>query len=131
VRAFRPLGSSFIHGDVHPGNVLVRARAGGAQPVLIDWGRARLGSPLEDVSSWLCSLGYWEPEARRRHDSLFRAYLSARGLGGPLSFDLRAAYWLASASNAFAGALRYHLALATTASTSLQRDAAIHAALDW
>jgi Ser/Thr protein kinase RdoA (MazF antagonist) len=131
LRAFQPLGQGVIHGDVHPGNVLVRRRAGRPQPVLIDWGRARLGSPLEDVSSWLQSLGCWEPEARRRHDTLFRAYLSARGLDDRLSPDLRAAYWLAGASNALAGALRYHLALTSEASTRRQHGAAIRAASDW
>ena len=131
LRAFQPLGQGVIHGDVHPGNVLVRQRAGRAQPVLIDWGRARLGSPLEDVSSWLQSLGCWEPEARRRHDTLFRAYLSARGLEDRLSAELRAAYWLAGASNALAGALRYHLALAIEASTRRQQGAAVRAASQW
>jgi aminoglycoside phosphotransferase (APT) family kinase protein len=131
LRAFQPLGQGVIHGDVHPGNVLVRRRASRAEPVLIDWGRARLGSPLEDVSSWLQSLGCWEPEARRRHDTLLRAYLSARGLDDRLSPDLRAAYWLAGASNALAGALRYHLALASAARARRQRGAAIRAASHW
>lgn len=128
---FQPLGQSVIHGDVHPGNVLVRQRAGRAQPVLIDWGRARLGSPLEDVSSWLQSLGHWEPEVRRWHDTLFRAYLSARGLEDRLTPELRAAYWIAGASNALAGALSYHLALASQARTSQQAGAAIRAAMGW
>lgn len=129
--AFPSLGQSVIHGDVHPGNVLVRQRAGCARPVLIDWGRARLGSPLEDVSSWLQSLGCWEPEARRRHDTLFRAYLSARGLDNRLAPELRAAYWLAGASNALAGALRYHLSVASAASTRRQQGSAIRAAIAW
>lgn len=67
---FLPFGKVAIHGDVHTGNVLVRRHPGGAEPVLIDWGRARGGSPLEDLSAWLQSLGYWEPQARRRHDTL-------------------------------------------------------------
>src|SRR5690606_32684218 len=48
-----PFGRRPIHGALHPGNAIVRRRDGGRQPVLIDWGRARIGSPLEDVSSWL------------------------------------------------------------------------------
>lgn len=129
LRAFQPLGQCVLHGDLHPGNVLLRRRAGRARPVLLDWGRARLGSPLEDVSAWLQSLGYWELEARRRHDTLLRAYLSARGLDDTLTPELRAAYWLAGASNALAGALRYHLALA--GQTGPRRDAAIRVAMDW
>lgn len=74
--------ASLIHGDVHSGNVVLcaRARGGGIRPVFLDWGRARIGSPLEDVSSWLQSLGFWEPRARRQHDTLLRIYLRARGL---------------------------------------------------
>lgn len=106
-----------IHGDVHPGNVMLLGRAsrtpGEHNPVLIDWARARLGSPLEDVSSWLQSLGYWEPVARRRHDTLLGQYLRARGLRGHPSPELRDAYWVAAASNCFAGSLEYHVRIAT------------------
>ncbi|WP_434047720.1 MULTISPECIES: phosphotransferase family protein [Sorangium] len=109
--AFQPLGSAVIHGDVHPGNVMIRRRGGVAEPVLLDWARARVGSPLEDVSAWLQALGYWEPEARRRHDTLLGGYLAARGLSPALTRPLRDAYWFAAASNALAGALGYHLSL--------------------
>jgi len=108
---FRPLGTAVIHGDLHPGNVVLRRRRGRADPVLLDWGRARIGSPLEDVSSWLQSLGAWEPEARRRHDTLLAGYLAARGVSSRITGELRAVYWLAGASNALAGALAYHLAM--------------------
>jgi aminoglycoside phosphotransferase (APT) family kinase protein len=101
-------GSAAIHGDLHPGNVLVRRRAGSDQPILLDWGRARLASPLEDVASWLQSLGCWEPEARRRHDTLLRSYLAHRG-SPTLGPTLREAYWMAGARNALSGALAHHL----------------------
>jgi aminoglycoside phosphotransferase (APT) family kinase protein len=104
-------GRTVIHGDVHPGNVLLRAQAP-RQVTLIDWSRARAGSPLEDVASWLHSLGCWEPQARLRHDSLLRAYLSARRVPPRLEATLRRDYWLAAASNALAGAIRYHLSVA-------------------
>jgi aminoglycoside phosphotransferase (APT) family kinase protein len=107
--AFPLLGTAIIHGDVHPGNVLVRRRGGRDEAVLIDWGRARLGSPLEDLSAWLQSLGYWETQARRRHDTLFMTYLAARGMERRIGPDLRAAYWLAGASNTLSGALEHHL----------------------
>jgi hypothetical protein len=99
-----------IHGDMHPGNVILRGPAD-TDVVLIDWGRARIGSPVEDLASWLHSLGCWEPEARRRHDTLIRAYLDARRTPAALSADVRRDYWLASASNGLAGAIRYHLAV--------------------
>jgi Ser/Thr protein kinase RdoA (MazF antagonist) len=96
---------------VHPGNVLIRATPP-RQVTLIDWSRARVGSPLEDVSSWLHSLGCWEPRARQRHDSLLRAYLEARRIPQRLETTLRRDYWFASASNGLAGAIRYHLCIA-------------------
>jgi hypothetical protein len=121
-----------LHGDAHPGNVLVRRRQARERPVFLDWGRARVGSPLEDVSSWLQSLGFWEPQARRRHDTLLKAYLKARGLTRRLNRDLRDAYWIAGASNLLAGAVRYFLWAATTVhpSGSPQSLKAFHAAAD-
>ena len=98
-----------LHGDVHSGNVVVRVQEGAERVVLLDWARARLGSPLEDVSSWLQSLGYWEFEARRRHDTLLRRYLAARGLSTHLGREVRDVYWFAGACNVLAGALRYQL----------------------
>jgi aminoglycoside phosphotransferase (APT) family kinase protein len=102
--------ATVIHGDVHPGNVIVRGPAA-PEVVLIDWARARLGSPLEDIASWLHSLGCWEPEARRRHDTLMRIYLDARRTRLPFTSALREDYWLASACNGLSGAIRYHLAV--------------------
>jgi Ser/Thr protein kinase RdoA (MazF antagonist) len=130
---FLPLGTVAIHGDVHPGNVLVRQRAGKQEPILIDWGRARTGSPLEDLNAWLQSLGYWEPQARRRHDTLLAGYLSARGMERRLSRELRAAYWLAGASNALSGALAYHLSvlLDETEACDARKRSAAHSAHDW
>ena len=102
--------TTVIHGDMHPGNVILRA---GTPPevVLIDWGRARLGSPLEDVASWLHSLGCWEPEARRRHDTLMGIYLDSRATRQTFAPDVRLDYWYASASNGLSGAIRYHLSV--------------------
>jgi aminoglycoside phosphotransferase (APT) family kinase protein len=108
---------TFIHGDVHSGNLFVRGASYGSV-VLIDWARARLGSPLEDVASWLHSLGCWEPEARRRHDTLLRSYLEARACPQTITTDLRTRYWHASASNGLSGAIRYHLAVLCDGSSS-------------
>ncbi|AUX22542.1 hypothetical protein SOCEGT47_030450 [Sorangium cellulosum] len=129
---FQPLGRAVIHGDVHPGNVVVRRRDGALEPVLLDWARARIGSPLEDVSSWLKALGTWEPEAMRRHDTLLSGYLAARGLAPVLTRSLRDAAWLAAASNALAGALAYHLWSATRSGAAPEaRAAAARNAADW
>jgi hypothetical protein len=108
---------TFIHGDVHPGNVIVRACEKG-EIAFIDWARARLGSPLEDLASWLHSLGCWEPEARRRHDTLLRAYLEARSPQQTITTELRRKYWYASASNGLSGAIRYHLSVLNDATSS-------------
>jgi Ser/Thr protein kinase RdoA (MazF antagonist) len=127
-----PLGTSVIHGDLHPGNVVVRRRQGREEPVLLDWGRARIGSALEDVSCWLQSLGSWEWEARRRHDTLFARYLTARGLEPRVCIDLRAAYWLAAASNALSGALLYHLEVVLNRQlTTARRARGAYAAREW
>lgn len=56
-------------------------------------------------------MGCWELEARRRHDSLFRAYLQVYDSGLELSAYTRTLYWYAAASNSLAGAIRYHLAV--------------------
>jgi aminoglycoside phosphotransferase (APT) family kinase protein len=106
------LGTTLVHGDVHTGNVMLRTRAARPEVVFLDWGRSRIGSPLEDVSSWLLSLRSWEPAAARDHDTLFRAYLAAANLPTTLTPELRGAYWIAAASNVLAGALRYQLVVA-------------------
>lgn len=106
------LGTALVHGDVHTGNVILRTRATRPHVVFLDWGRSRIGSPLEDVSSWLLSLRTWEPAAARDHDTLFRAYLAAADRPAAITPELREAYWIAAASNVLAGALRYQLLVA-------------------
>lgn len=63
-QAIQDTGAAVLHGDTHPGNAVLRESNGGTEVVLLDWGRARLGSPLGDVLSWLHSLRVWEPNAR-------------------------------------------------------------------
>lgn len=124
-------GRGWIHGDVHPGNVLLSRHRGEASTTFLDWARLRVGSPLEDLASWLLSLAHWEPAARRGHDRLALAYLRAAGLPEALGPTFRDAYWLAAASNALAGALRYQILAAVHASGRAERDKALGAARGW
>jgi hypothetical protein len=124
--------ATVIHGDLHAGNVMIRAGSGEPRIALIDWARARIGSPLEDIASWLHSLGCWEPEARRRHDTLLRVYLESRRTPMAVTADLRARYWIASASNGLSGAIRYHLAvLSDPRATGRRRDGSRLALRAW
>jgi Ser/Thr protein kinase RdoA (MazF antagonist) len=132
---YAPLGRTVIHGDVHSGNVLLgRGKAVDLDsceaPILIDWERARLGCPLEDVSSWLQSLAFWEPEARRRHDTLLGEYLRLRGLKSTPSRTVRDLYWLAAASNCLSGSLLYHVERAVSPDLREERPAALRAVRD-
>jgi hypothetical protein len=124
---------TLIHGDLHTGNVMIRRRGGREEPVLIDWARARIGSPLEDVASWVLSLGSWLPEARRRHDALLAGYLADRGLGRRITGEVRTAYWYAAVSNALAGALLYHLRVIDDVKgrKPAERMTSLRAAADW
>jgi aminoglycoside phosphotransferase (APT) family kinase protein len=125
-------GTALLHGDVHPGNALITETPSGARAMLLDWGRARTGSPLEDVSSWLQTLAFWEPQVRRFHDTLLVSYLRHAGWPERLSPSFREAWWLAGASNAMAGALRYHLAVIRDEErTEAERHQSWAAAADW
>lgn len=125
-------GATVIHGDVHPGNVILRRADADLDVILIDWARARIGSPLEDIASWLHSLGCWEPQARIRHDTLMCAYLEGRRIRRPFDPGLRVDYWFASASNGLSGAIRYHLAvIADPGTTEAARVASRQALRAW
>lgn len=127
VRLMEITGATLIHGDVHSGNVVLRGEEGNHDAVLLDWGRSRIGSPFEDVSSWLLSLRSWEPAAARDHDSLFRSYLAAAGEATELTPELRHAYWIAASSNALAGALRYQLVVARESKGRKRMNALVQA----
>jgi aminoglycoside phosphotransferase (APT) family kinase protein len=125
-------GTALIHGDIHPGNAVIRRSRQSFSAILLDWGRARFGSPLEDLCGWLQSLAFWEPEARKTHDGSIRAYLRATGLAVGHCRQFRDAYWLAGALNAFAGALRYHLLVAgDELRRPCERENSLRAAADW
>lgn len=127
-----PFGAATLHGDVHSGNVMMRRARPAPRPVFVDWSRVRVGSPFEDVHSWLHSLGLWEREARRRHDTLLSRYLTAAGHPYALGPTVRGAYVLAGASNALAGALVFHLhVLLTGAGSGAERASHFRSATAW
>ena len=121
----------WIHGDLHPGNVILRRWETGVEPVFLDWARARQGSPLEDVNAWIQSLGHWEPQARRFYDTLLRTYLAAQGLEPVLDREFRRLYWVAGACNTLSGALRYYLVTIQQARTPTARARALALAQKW
>ena len=126
------LGTTVLHGDAHTGNAIIRRSGESNEAVLLDWGRARIGSPLEDLCSWLRSVSFWEPEARRLHDSLTKRYLGARGMALELTPQFRDAYWLAAACNGLSGALRYHLlVMCDPERSSNEQWWAARASADW
>jgi hypothetical protein len=121
-------GIALLHGDAHTGNVVLRKRS----VLLLDWGRARIGSPLEDISSWIHSLTFWDSDARRKHDTLLKRYLLAKGGDETVSRGYRDAFLLAGACNALAGALRYHLCvLQDNNRTAREQRNSYRAATDW
>jgi hypothetical protein len=61
-----------------------------------------------------------------------RAYLEARRKPRRITPDLRAEYWLASASNGLSGAIRYHLAVSSDENVLHRARAdSAHALLAW
>jgi Ser/Thr protein kinase RdoA (MazF antagonist) len=125
-------GVTLVHGDVHTGNVVLTGKGTSYRPVFFAWAKARMGSPLEDVASWVHSLAIWEPEARRRHDTMLQRYLAARGCAGTLSRGFREACILAGACNALAGALRYHLTVLQDSRAPAEAKVdSYRAAADW
>jgi aminoglycoside phosphotransferase (APT) family kinase protein len=121
----------FLHGDVHPGNVLLQGDGRRKRAVLLDWGRARVGSRFEDVASWLQCLRYFEYAAVGAHDRLLLRYIRASGLGDRITPRHRREYWVAAGCNALAGALGVHLSRVLDARSPGPRAAALAAAVDW
>jgi hypothetical protein len=76
--------ASVIHGDAHIGNLFDdRGRIG-----FLDWGILSVGTPLRDISYFLCMA--LSIEDRRRHErDLLRHYLAARAAAGgaKIGFD--------------------------------------------
>jgi aminoglycoside phosphotransferase (APT) family kinase protein len=59
--------SSFVHGDLIPGNVLVRS---GRLNAIIDWGSAGYGDPAEDLTpAW----SLFDPSSRERFRTIVKA----------------------------------------------------------
>lgn len=61
--AVLPQGAALLHGDLHPGNVLMR----GDGPVVIDWFDAAIGHPVADVVRSSLLLRPFVPLTERPH----------------------------------------------------------------
>jgi hypothetical protein len=75
---------TLIHGDAHIGNLFLDGERVG----FLDWGMAKIGTPMRDVSFFL-TMGVEPADRRREERELIRHYLAARrALGGsPISFE--------------------------------------------
>lgn len=75
---------TLIHGDAHIGNLFVDAERVG----FLDWGMAKVGTPMRDVSFFL-TMGIESADRRREERDLIQHYLDARrALGGsPIAFE--------------------------------------------
>ena len=88
--ASHDLPKTIVHGDMHPGNVVLRADG---SPVVIDWGNACIAPPMLDLAN---IIAIESPQ--------WRTYLSAySAAGGTIDeVTLRRAYWWARAATGLA-----------------------------
>lgn len=77
---------TLLHGDLHGENVLVGKdrHVNDGQVLIIDWDRARLGHPLEDLSRWIENFQWTAPEITPSRETLLHIYSEALevALGG-------------------------------------------------
>lgn len=75
---------TLIHGDAHIGNLFIDGERVG----FLDWGMAKIGTPMRDVSFFL-TMGIESGDRRRDERALIQHYLDARrALGGsPIAFE--------------------------------------------
>ncbi len=86
-----PTGSSFLHGDFHPGNVIWPDEQ---NPVFVDWAQAGQGHPASDIARSLVLFGWQTSEASSGPRTLFtESYFSRWKELSPDSADL-ALKWL-------------------------------------
>jgi hypothetical protein len=106
---------TLLHADPHIGNLFLD----GDRVGFLDWGMARIGTPMRDVSFFL-TMGL-EPDDRRRDErDLVRHYVDARRtLGGePIAFDDA---WLAHRVHAAYGVIASFLSLVPPYNTEARR----------
>lgn len=106
---------TLIHGDAHIGNLFVDGERVG----FLDWGMAKIGTPLRDVSFFL-TMGVEPADRRREERDLIQHYLDARrALGGsPISFEDA---WLAHRIHAAYGVIASFLSLVPPYNTEARR----------
>ena len=75
---------TLIHGDAHIGNLFID----GDRVGFLDWGMAKIGTPMRDLSFFL-TMGLDSEDRRRDERDLIQYYLDARhAIGGrPIAFD--------------------------------------------
>jgi aminoglycoside phosphotransferase len=75
---------TLIHGDAHIGNLFLD----GDRVGFLDWGMAKIGTPMRDLSFFL-TMGLESGDRRRDERDLIQHYLDARrAIGGsPIAFD--------------------------------------------
>jgi hypothetical protein len=106
---------TLIHGDAHIGNLFVDGERVG----FLDWGMAKIGTPMRDVSFFL-TMGIESDDRRRDERDLIRHYLDVRrALGGSeIAFEDA---WLAHRIHAAYGVIASFLSLVPPYNTEARR----------
>ncbi|MEZ4281538.1 MAG: phosphotransferase [Myxococcota bacterium] len=106
---------TLIHGDAHIGNLFID----GDRVGFLDWGMAKIGTPMRDLGFFL-TMGLESEDRRREEHELVRHYLAAReALGGsPIAFD---AAWEAYRIEAAYGVIASFLSLVPPYDTESRR----------
>ena len=106
---------TLLHGDAHIGNLFLD----GDRVGFLDWGMAKIGTPMRDLSFFL-TMGLESDDRRRDERELVRHYVEARrALGSdPISFDDA---WLAHRIHATYGVIASFLSLVPPYNTEARR----------
>ncbi len=106
---------TLIHGDAHIGNLFVD----GDRVGFLDWGMAKIGTPMRDLGFFL-TMGLESEDRRREERSLVRHYLAAREALGGRSIDFDEA-WQAYRIEAAYGVIASFLSLVPPYDTESRR----------
>ncbi len=106
---------TLIHGDAHIGNLFLD----GDRVGFLDWGMARIGTPMRDLSFFL-TMGLESDDRRRDERDLIQHYLDVRRTigGSPIPFEDA---WLAHRIHAAYGVIASFLSLVPPYNTEARR----------